>query len=56
MFSMLLQNIRLVTLAYYPLVTAHLDDVVRSQFLQVNEGEGCEVHKHEEFTDKGEIG
>ena len=47
---------RLVTLADNPFLAVHLHDVVRSQFLQVHERQGGEVHKYEKVADKGKIG
>ena len=43
---------RLMTFAGNPFLTVYLNDVVSSQFLQVHERKGGEVHEHEEVTYK----
>ena len=48
-------NARLVSMADYPFVAVDVHDVVRYQFLYVNERQGGEADKDEDVANEGQV-
>ena len=49
------QDVGLVTLTDYPLVSIDVHNVVRCQVLHVDEREGGEAHEYKNVTNEGQI-